>query len=102
MIQLLRNEFIHDIQLIIDESGVDPTMLEFEITESIFLGNFEIINKKFMEIKQLGVTISLDDFGIGFSSFARLRDMEVDTIKIDQYFISKPLNQVKALEFINE
>lgn len=89
MIQLLRNEFIHDIQLIIDESGVDPTMLEFEITESIFLDNFEIINKKFMEIKQLGVTISLDDFGTGFSSFARLRDMEVDTIKIDQYFISK-------------
>ncbi len=70
MIQLLRNEFIHYIQLIIDESGVDPTMLEFEITESIFLDNFEIINKKFIEIKQLGVTISLDDFGTGFSSFA--------------------------------
>ncbi|MEA5010236.1 MAG: GGDEF domain-containing phosphodiesterase [Angelakisella sp.] len=89
VIQLLRNEFINDICLLIKESGIEPSMLEFEITESIFLDNFEIINRKFRDIKRLGASIALDDFGTGFSSFARLRDLEVDTVKIDQYFISK-------------
>lgn len=88
-IQLLRNEFVNDMNLVIEESGITPSMLEFEITESVFLDNFEIINTKFKEIKRLGASIALDDFGTGFSSFARLRELEVDTIKIDQYFISK-------------
>ena len=89
VIQLLRNEFVKDINLLIKESGIEPSMLEFEITESVFLDNFEIINRKLKDIKRLGASIALDDFGTGFSSFARLRDLEVDTVKIDQYFISK-------------
>ena len=89
VIQLLRNEFVDDIDLMIKEFGIEPSMLEFEITESIFLDNFEIINRKLKNVKQMGVSIALDDFGTGFSSFARLRDLEVDTVKIDQYFISK-------------
>lgn len=89
LIQLLRSEFLDELTLWIKESGVRPSMVEFEITESVFLDNFEIINQKLKEMKQVGVSIALDDFGTGFSSFARLRELEIDTVKIDQYFISK-------------
>lgn len=88
-IQLLRDEFIDDVNELIKEAGIQPSMLEFEITESILLDNFEIINNKLNDIKKLGIAIALDDFGTGYSSFARLRELKVDTVKIDQYFISK-------------
>lgn len=89
VIQLLRDEFIDDVSMLIKKSGIESSMLEFEITESILLDNFELINDKLDNIKKLGVSIALDDFGTGFSSFARLRELNVDTVKIDQYFISK-------------
>lgn len=87
--QILRNEFLDDVNLLINESGIDTSMLEFELTESFFLDNFETINDKLEDIKKLGISIALDDFGTGFSSFSRLRDLKIDTVKIDQSFIRK-------------
>lgn len=88
-LQLLRDEFIKAIKEIVDNYHIDYKLLEFEITESVLIDNFELINRKLAEIKNLGISISLDDFGTGYSSFAELRDLNVDSVKIDRYFIEK-------------
>ena len=51
------------------------------------LVDFELINQKLEDVKNMGITVSLDDFGTGFSSFARLRDLNIDIVKIDKQFI---------------
>lgn len=63
--------------------------LEIEVTESIFVDDFDMINQKLEELSHMKVRVALDDFGTGYSSFFRLREMQVDTLKIDQYFISR-------------
>lgn len=88
-LQLLREEFIDTSQRILQESGVDTSSIEFEITESILLGNLEIVNQKLNQLRNIGITIALDDFGTGYSSLSRLRDLNIDIVKIDKYFIDR-------------
>ena len=58
-----------------------------ELIESVFLNNYYEINKKLDEIRSLGVGISIDDFGTGYSSLSRIRELNIDYIKIDKYFV---------------
>ena len=76
------------IKAAIDESGVDPTLLEFEITESGIMENESEGIRKLRLIKELGAAISIDDFGTGYSSFAKLKDYPIDTVKIDRSFVA--------------
>ena len=88
-IHLLQEDFVSTILNIAEETGIDGKNLELEITETIFMDNFHIVNKKLKELRAQGIHISLDDFGTGYSSFNRLTELNVDTLKIDQYFINK-------------
>lgn len=88
-IQLLREEFLESVRHYIKRIDNNNLSLEFEITESVLIDEFDIINEKLEEIKKMGISISLDDFGTGFSSFSRLRELNIDAVKIDKYFIDK-------------
>jgi len=88
-IQLLRNDFIETVLDIIKETGIKESSLELEITESVLLDNYEIINEKLKILRDHKIGIALDDFGTGYSSFSRLSELNIDTVKIDRYFISK-------------
>lgn len=88
-IQLLRNDFIDTVLKITRETGIDESNLEIEITESILLDNYEMINRKLKRLREHNIKIALDDFGTGYSSFARLRDLNIDVVKIDRYFIRR-------------
>ena len=68
-------------------SGLEPSRLELEITESVFIGNSSNTQAMFGTLKQLGLRFALDDFGTGYSSLGYLRDAPFDKIKIDQSFI---------------
>ena len=92
-LQLLRDEFIPDIKQFIQLSCADIKSLEFEITESVLLSNYEMINEKLKDIREIGIAVSLDDFGTGFSSLARLRELNIDVVKLDRFFISKIKNE---------
>ncbi|WP_028551839.1 putative bifunctional diguanylate cyclase/phosphodiesterase [Paenibacillus sp. UNC451MF] len=70
-------------------TGLDGKYLELEITESIAMNDAEDTREQLQHLRQLGVRISLDDFGTGYSSLGSLDEMPVDTLKIDQTFISK-------------
>lgn len=88
-IQLLREEFLDDLMEITSIYNTDLKLLEFEITESVLLENYDLINSKLEKIKNMGIKVSLDDFGTGFSSLARLRGLNIDIVKIDRYFIDR-------------
>jgi diguanylate cyclase (GGDEF)-like protein len=72
---------------IIHASGLDPTQLELEITESVVMANGECAVAVLDKLKSIGVQIAIDDFGTGYSSLAYLKRFPIDTLKVDRSFI---------------
>lgn len=83
------SNFINSIRGAIFEHNIDITKVQFEITESSYLDNFERANQFFNEIRQMGGTIALDDFGTGYSSLSYLTRICIDTLKVDRMFVSQ-------------
>jgi len=79
--------FIETIEKIIKETGVDPHKLELEITESVIMQDPTDASIILGELKDMGITISMDDFGSGYSSLSYLRRLPVDIVKIDRAFV---------------
>ncbi|MGA7616108.1 MAG: EAL domain-containing protein [Thermoanaerobaculia bacterium] len=75
------------VRSILEETGLDPHLLELEITESCAMRDVDETIRVLRELKQLGVRISIDDFGTGYSSLSYLKQFPIDTIKIDRSFI---------------
>ncbi len=98
-IQLLSESFLPDLTSMLNEYGVNPRKLHIEITESVLAMNYLEINEKLEKIRRLGIKIAIDDFGTGYSSLARERELNVDYLKIDKYFIDKlmEINQSIAI-----
>jgi diguanylate cyclase (GGDEF)-like protein len=67
--------------------NVEPSMIQFEVTESAYLEDFDNANNFFNEIKAIGCSLALDDFGTGYSSLSYLTQIPFDTLKIDKQFI---------------
>jgi EAL domain-containing protein (putative c-di-GMP-specific phosphodiesterase class I) len=81
-------DLINEIRKSLDQTGIDPGCLQFEIIETIAMGDAEKSGLVLAQLKALGVRLSIDDFGTGYSSLSRLRRIPVDTLKIDRAFIS--------------
>lgn len=85
--QLQDSMFVDTATRIIRQSGIDAGRLEFELTETAIMSNFQQTYEGMMSLSQLGVTFSLDDFGTGFSSFAHIQRLPISALKIDRSFI---------------
>lgn len=90
-VQVLSYHFKQDILDTLREKNINPHDINLEITESIFADNFDYINSILKELREHGITISIDDFGTGYSSLARERELNVNSLKIDKFFIEKLL-----------
>jgi EAL domain-containing protein (putative c-di-GMP-specific phosphodiesterase class I) len=87
VVQFEGEDFISDFAKIIKGSGVDPKYIELEITESLFSKNPDDVLAKIYQLKELGVNITIDDFGKGYSSLNRLKLVPFDRLKIDKEII---------------
>jgi EAL domain-containing protein (putative c-di-GMP-specific phosphodiesterase class I) len=85
--QFLYIKFIPELKALLSTTGIDPGKLKLELTETAVIDNIEDVIKKFIALRQLGVRISLDDFGMGHSSLVYLKKLPVTQIKIDQSFV---------------
>jgi len=83
----LRPSLVEDIGQVLRDSGVEARCLVLELTESVAMENPTAAKTLLMQIRALGVRVSLDDFGTGHSSLACLRQLPVDALKIDQSFV---------------
>ena len=90
--QFLQKNLIEHIQQVLTETKINPQLLEIEITESLLLGNEDVITSTLLQLRKMGIKISLDDFGTGYASLNYLRRFPFDTIKIDKSFIDDFLN----------
>ncbi len=86
-IQYKQPDFIEKIIHFLDKYDVEPSEIELEITESVLIDDFKEITEKLIVLRDIGIKISLDDFGTGFSSLSYLKGLPIDTLKIDKSFI---------------
>jgi diguanylate cyclase (GGDEF)-like protein len=86
-IQFHQVDFCGIVKAIIHEIGVDPSLIELELTESIVMHHSTLVLGTLEELKKVGVMLAIDDFGTGFSSLSYLRRFPIDCLKIDQSFI---------------
>lgn len=85
--QIIQPDLIFILCDIVDEYGVDHSLIDFEITESAEFHDMDYLISVLHEIKKQGFRISMDDFGTGYSSLSLLKDMPLDVLKIDKSFI---------------
>ena len=85
--QLAQADFVEHARLCITQTGIDPTLLEFELTESMLQKNLTETSDKLTQLNALGVNLSLDDFGTGYSSLSYLKQLPIQVLKIDQSFV---------------
>ena len=87
MRELLRSDYLPSLRRLALEGHIDPHRLELELTESLFVGDFEASNAMISALTELGFHISIDDFGTGYSSLSYLKNMALDALKIDRSFV---------------
>ena len=92
--QLATPDYFDEIKEAIEISGIDPSQLKLEITESLLMNNLDIATELLDKCRDLGVRIALDDFGTGYSSLGYLRRLPVNTIKVDRSFVKPILEDV--------
>jgi len=80
-------DLVGDIRKAIEASGIDPRRLQLEVTESLFLDEADAILETLVQLRRLGLLVSMDDFGTGYSSLGYLSRFPFDRIKIDQSFV---------------
>ena len=86
-LQFKNKDFVKTLIQILKRYHMPATMIELEITESVFIDDMDDVVKKMDVLRDMGIRFSMDDFGTGFSSLSYLRRLPIDTLKIDKTFI---------------
>jgi EAL domain-containing protein (putative c-di-GMP-specific phosphodiesterase class I) len=86
-VQFLNKKFPEVVAKILDETALDPKVLELELTESVLMKDTDCALTMLNQLKSLGIQLSIDDFGTGYSSLSRLRQFPIDRLKIDKSFV---------------
>lgn len=88
-VQFQRGDLDETVRLALAETGLDPSLLCLELTESMLMIDTAQSQQKLHELRNLGVSLSLDDFGTGYSSLAYLSRLPVQELKVDQSFVRR-------------
>ena len=98
---LISPSAVAQIVAIVEQSGVDPRRIDFEITETALMTDFERASAALRTLKQTGVRIALDDFGTGYSSLNYVHRLPLDRIKIDRGFVSEMETSEAAFDIVS-
>jgi EAL domain-containing protein (putative c-di-GMP-specific phosphodiesterase class I) len=85
--QFRADGLVRSVSRALEETGLEPSQLEMELTESMVMHNVETAIATLQGLKSLGVGLSVDDFGTGYSSLSYLKDLPIDALKIDRSFV---------------
>ena len=89
--QFRHTDFVDEVMQAIAHAGIEPQKLKLELTESLLADGIEVTVAKMGSLKEMGVTLSLDDFGMGYSSLSYLKRLPLDQLKIDREFVKEVL-----------
>jgi diguanylate cyclase len=95
--QLQRPEFIEEVRVALEETGIVPASLTLELTESVMMQDMELSLLRLKALRAMGVKLAIDDFGTGYSSLNYIRQLPVDVLKIDRSFLADPNPEVAEL-----
>lgn len=98
-LQFHRPGFLTALREILDLTSLPPRYLELELTEGILMRNSDAAIEILRALKQMGVTTTIDDFGTGYSSFSYLKDLPVESVKIDKSFVDNVITNAKDAAF---
>jgi diguanylate cyclase (GGDEF)-like protein/PAS domain S-box-containing protein len=99
-VQCLNGDLVNLVKDCLYVSKLNPAMLELEVTETAFIRNFDETLSKFNELKQMGVKLSIDDFGKGYSNLTYLRRLDVDKLKLDMSYVKGMLSNQRDYEIV--
>jgi EAL domain-containing protein (putative c-di-GMP-specific phosphodiesterase class I) len=97
--QIKNSNIVETVKNVLKDSGLEPKYLELEITESSLYSR-DRMKEILLELKKLGVFLSVDDFGTGYSSLSYLRDFPIDAIKIDRAFLERVPEEKNSAEIV--
>ncbi len=86
-VQLADADFVAGVARVLENTGLPPSLLELEITESVMLADWQDSIDKLRQLRAMGVRIALDDFGTGYSSLTYLHQLPIDVLKVDRAFV---------------
>lgn len=99
--QFVQPDLVDTVQNILQTTGLDSSSLKLEITESIVMENIHQAITMLDNLKALGIKLSIDDFGTGFSSFSYLHRFPMDTLKVDRSFVNNMNQSQKNFEIVS-
>ena len=99
-LQLMRADFSAQVREALATHGVDPGMLDIEITETTVMRNLDEVAKQMLDLASVGVHFSVDDFGTGYSSLRNLHQLPITTLKIDPSFIERICEEGDTREIV--
>ncbi|SES42287.1 EAL domain-containing protein [Psychrobacillus sp. OK032] len=99
-VHIMQQDFVDNIREIIEASGVSPSWIELEITETALMKSFDLNKQKLVDLQKFGISIHLDDFGTGYSSLSYLNSLPINHVKIDKSFVDGMLQSEKDGKFI--
>ena len=99
-IQFQDPDFLTQVTRALHQAGMDPSQLMLEVTESVLMGNGESVMTTLKMLRRMGVMLSIDDFGVGYSSLGYLASMPIDTLKLDRSFIQSMTNDLHGNEVV--
>lgn len=100
VLQFRAGDLAEKVRRALRESGLPPSRLEIEVTESLFMDKSEATVAVLQELRTLGVRIALDDFGTGYSSLSYLRQLPLDKLKIDRAFVADLTTSPEAVSIL--
>jgi two-component system CheB/CheR fusion protein len=86
-VQFERPGFVESVLSMLDEFGLPPQWLELEITESIAMTDFDRTRERVDALRQVGISISIDDFGVGYSNLSQMARLNYDALKVDKSLV---------------